>query len=211
MTIRNLSFLYRFWHEVFGFERWHHGFWLPNDELNIENLKQAQKRYEQYFIDHIPNETKNILDVGCGTGIFTKKLLEHGYQAEGLSPDLNQKKIFEAKLNVPFHYTTFEEFSAVNQYDCLIMSEAAQYINLEKLFTNVIKVLKPQRYWLLSDPFILKNATGMFAKRGHDYEAFLQKIAKHKLHILTNQDMTNDISKTLAINKDNMDKLWKIV
>ena len=58
----------RFYRDVLGLERLHYGMWLPDDPLTMEALQAAQKRYEDFLIENVPEGVERILDVGCGTG-----------------------------------------------------------------------------------------------------------------------------------------------
>lgn len=199
----------RFYNEVLGLERLHYGIWLQDDELSIEKLKKAQERYENYLIENIPDGVKSILDVGCGTGILTKKLIDLGYNVEGLSPDINQKRIFTENINAAFHHLAFEDFSETDRYDCLIMSESAQYINIEKIFENSKRALKKSGYLMICDYFVLKNASGELSKSGHDYEVFMNYIKNSDFTIVLENDITESITKTLDIGMDFVERIFK--
>ncbi len=192
----------RFYNEVLGLERLHYGIWLSDDELSVEKLKEAQERYENYLKDNIPDGVKSILDVGCGTGILTKKLISLGYQVEGLSPDINQKRIFTEKINATFHHLAFEDFSIADKYDCLIMSESAQYIKLKKIVENSKRSLKKNGYLMICDYFVLKNASGELSKSGHEYEVFMNYIKSNDLTVVSENDITESVTKTLDLGKD---------
>jgi SAM-dependent methyltransferase len=199
----------RFYHEVLGLERLHYGIWLPEDELSFEKLKEAQERYEYYLIDNIPDGVKSILDVGCGTGILTKNLINLGYNVEGLSPDINQKAVFTKNINAVFHNLTFEEFSRTEQYDCLIMSESAQYIRIEKIFENAKRALKKGGYLMILDYFVLKNASGDLSKSGHDYDIFMNYIKNSDFMVISKRDITESVTKTLDTGKMFVERVFK--
>lgn len=196
----------RFYHEVLGLERLHYGLWLPEDELSYENLKQAQKRYETYLIRHIPAGVRRILDVGCGTGILAARLMDLDYQVEGLSPDVNQKHNFTRTVNAPFHQIRFEDFSAPDAYDCIIMSESAQYIAPEKIFENAGKALKNNGFLMICDYFVLGNARGALSRSGHVYPAFKRLIPGHGFRIVHEDDITDQVTKTLDMGKAVVEK-----
>jgi len=197
----------RFYHEVLGLDYLHYGIWDMDDELTIDNLKKAQQKYEDYIIENIPQDTKKILDVGCGTSALAERLLEMGKEAEGLSPDINQKKIFTEKLDAPFHHCRFEKFSASHTYDCLIMSESSQYISIKTLFENVRQSLAPYGHLLVFDYFLKNNATGIFSKSGHNLEAFLKAAQDNNFKIIKQNDFTEQASRTLDLAKSFLDKI----
>jgi SAM-dependent methyltransferase len=67
-------------------EHLHYGYWSGDLEVNIANLKEAQDRYSEVLLSHIPDGTGSILDVGCGTGVLSRRLLDEGYRVESVSP-----------------------------------------------------------------------------------------------------------------------------
>jgi len=192
----------RIYNEVLGLDRLHYGMWQENDDLTYENLKQAQIRYEDFLVENIPDGVKTILDVGCGTGILTKKLLELGYKAEGMSPDINQKKVFEENVDARFHHAKFGQFEPPYSFDCLIMSESAQYIKMDRLFNTAKKSLNKNGYLLICDYFVLKNSDDTLHKSGHKYDIFKEKIKNYAFKILKEEDITDSVTKTLDIADD---------
>lgn len=199
----------RFYHEVGGLDSLHYGIWLPDDELSIEKLKQAQERYDHYLIDKIPDGVKSILEVGCGTGVLIKKLIGLGYNVEGLSPDINQKKIITETINATFHHLAFEDFSKTDQYDCIIMSESAQYISIDKILENSKQALKKDGYLMICDYFVLKNSSRKLSKSGHAYEDFMNQIKNSDFTVITENDLTESITKTLDFGKETVKRIFK--
>jgi SAM-dependent methyltransferase len=185
--------------------------WLKDDEPSLENLKRAQIRYEDYLIENIPKNVETILDVGCGTGILTKRLLELGYKAEGLSPDINQKKVFTENIDAPFHHMAFQELDVENKYDCLIMSESAQYITMNELFMNSQKALKNNGYLMICDYFVNDNPSGKMGKSGHKYSDFKERIDNNQFELIIENDITDSAIKTLDLAKFTVNKVFKAV
>lgn len=199
----------RIYNEVFGLERLHYGIWLSEDELTIKNLKEAQIRYEDYLVNSIPDGVEAILDIGCGTGVLTEKLLQSGFKVEGLSPDINQKKLFEQNLDAPFHHMGFEDFEKEDHFDCLIMSESCQYINIDKVFENSKRALKKDGYLMVCDYFVFNHASGVLKKSGHNLEEFLSKAKENNYRIVAEKDITDDVTKTLDLGKMLLDRALK--
>jgi len=195
----------RFYHEVLGLERLHYGLWA-DQELTLANLKCAQQDFENNIINSIPDGVSKVLDVGCGTGIMVENLIKKDYKAEGLSPDINQKKVFEqnlgTNLQTRFHHSGFENFEATELFDCILMSESSQYIKLKQLFKVAKKSLNPKGYVIVCDYFLRNNASGPMAKSGHSYDAFLQQAKADGFTLLKQENITQATAKTLDLAKN---------
>lgn len=197
----------RFYNEVLGLDHLHYGIWNPDDELSLNSLKKAQQRYEDVVVATIPNEAKKILDVGCGTGELSKRLVAEGYDIEGLSPDINQKDLYPVKTGGrPFNYCRFEEYTAQQKFDCIIMSESGQYIPLHQLFANAAKTLKKGGHLISIDYFVLNHATGTMAKSGHNLELFYKEAEINGFTIIKDEDITDSVLKTLELAKQITDR-----
>lgn len=196
----------RIYNEVLGLDRLHYGMWLDDDELTYDNLKKAQIRYEDFLIESIPAGVKTVLDVGCGTGVLTQKLLDAGYDVEGLSPDINQKKVFTENVKAKFHHTTFGRFEPEHPYDCLIMSESAQYIIMDRLFETAKRSLKKGGFLMICDYFTIDQMSKFYKRSGHDLQIFKEKIKQSNFKIVSEENITSKVTKTLDIAKDFADR-----
>lgn len=192
----------RFYNQVLGLERLHYGLWQPEDELTFDNLKAAQQRYEDLLTGSIPAGTKTVLDVGCGTGVMSAKLKSLDYEVEGLTPDIHQKKLIEKKVDIPLHFCRFEDFKPAKTFDCIIMSESAQYIPLPKLFNVAKQTLSPNGYLMVCDYFVLNHARGIMAKSGHNYDAFLSAAMANNFNVIQSQDISRQTAITLDMADD---------
>ena len=99
---------------------------------------------------------KNVLDLGCGYGWHCKFAAEQG-AVQILGLDTSQKMIAEAKKRNPansIQYRTcgIEDYEyPESTWDCVISNLALHYIeNLETVFQNVYKTLKPQGTFLFN-------------------------------------------------------------
>lgn len=189
----------RFYNEVLGLERLHYGLWQPDDALTFDNLKAAQQRYEDLLTQNIPKGTKTVLDVGCGTGVMAAKLHALGYEVEGLTPDVHQKKIIEKQAALPLNYCRFEHFIPTKTYDCIIMSESAQYIPLDRLFSVARQAISKNGHLMVCDYFVLNHARGIMAKSGHNYDAFLSTAKAANFELIQSRDITDQTIKTLEM------------
>ncbi len=192
----------RFYNEVLGLPHLHYGMWQANDELTLANLKIAQKRYEDLLAENIPKDVKLTLEAGCGTGAMWERMLDMGLEAEALSPDVNQMEMLTKKFKAPFHFHRFEDFTPTKYYDMVLMSESCQYIPLDQLFSNVIRSLRPQGYWMVCDYFVRDNASGVMSKSGHNYNEFMRRAKANGFRLLKEQDITVETTRTLDFSKD---------
>ena len=117
----------------------------------------------------------------------------------GLSPDETQKNNFTENLDAPFYHCRFEDFEPRETFDCLIMSESAQYIPYAQLFTTAKKSLSPGGRLMICDYFILDNASGIMANSGHNLTKFRTESAKEGFELLEEHDLTERVAKTLDL------------
>lgn len=192
----------RFYIEVLGLERLHYGLWEPDDELTFSNLEAAQQRYEDLLTQNIPKGTKTVLDVGCGTGVMAARLQALGYEVEGLTPDVHQKNLIEKKMALPLNFCRFEHFTPTKTYDCIVMSESAQYIPLKVLFLVAGQAISPKGHLMVCDYFVLNHASGIMAKSGHNYDTFLSTAEAANFELIQSRDITDQTAKTLEMGDD---------
>jgi SAM-dependent methyltransferase len=117
------------------------------------DLLYKDKAYEQDvdFLDQIFSvfgKPESILEVGCGTGNYTRFLQVRGYDVEGL--DLSEKMINAArkKCNCTFHVGDLRSFSLSRRFDaCIAMFAVMGYIvknsEIVTALSNVKAHLKP--------------------------------------------------------------------
>ncbi len=189
----------RFYNEVLGLDHLHYGIWEADEELTIANLREAQLRYENFLISKLPATAKKILDVGCGTSAMTQRMLSMNLEVHGLSPDKTQKENFTQNLNAPFHHCLFEDFNSEERFDCMVMSESAQYIPLVQLFETVRKHLNPKGQLMICDYFVLDHSTGVLAKSGHNLNKFKEESEKQGFKLIDERDITEETAKTLDL------------
>lgn len=187
----------RFYNEVLGLDHLHYGIWEGNEELTIANLKEAQLRYENFLISKLPSTAKKVLDVGCGTSAMTQRMLSMGLEVHSLSPDKTQKENFTQNLNVPFYHCLFEDFDSDERFDCMVMSESAQYIPFVQLFEKVRKHLNPGGHLMICDYFVLDHSEGVLAKSGHNLNQFKAESEQQRFKLIDERDITEETAKTL--------------
>ena len=178
----------------------HYGYFnnidIEPESISIKDLENAQMKYIDIIIEQILNKDKSILDVGCGMGGLSKRLLKNNLEVEALTPDTNQKNYIESKYpNLILHHMKFEDFKNDKKFGTIINSESLQYINLNTAFESVSQLLIENGQWIITDYF-RKNENGI-NKSGHLHEDFLNKIQKYNWKIIHEQDITLNALPTL--------------
>ena len=188
----------------------HYGFWDNPDILNftsmtLQDIKDAQNRYIEHLASFIPNDVRNILDVGCGIGGNAEFLLNNGYEIEALSPDDFQKDIIIKKFQdrVPFHHSKFEKFHPKKEFDLILESESACYIKIDEGFAKARLALKDNGYLLASDYFVhfRDNSKSPHLKSSHDLNKYLESAKNHGFDLIEEYNQTNNTMPTLDYGK----------
>lgn len=119
----------------------------------------------------------SILDVGCGSGIYAKKLCESGYSVEGV--DTNEEMIAIAKeyckgLDVKFTQCPFEEYKSPRLFDVSLGSFLLGYFeDLTVLFSKMKELLKPDGRIIVSGVHPIRTGTKNKANDGYFVNNYL--------------------------------------
>ena len=181
----------------------HYGLWEEDLEVKLQNLPEAQRRYSEFLIGHIPQDVKSILDVGCGAGGLAAELLKRGYHVEGVSPSplLSETAQTQAGEDFLIHPGRFEDvqFSLDQQYDMLMFSESFQYITLNMVLDKAQSLIRPGGYILICD-FFKTNAPGKSViGGGHRLDDFVQVLNDSGLKLLAEHDITRQTAPNLDL------------
>jgi len=190
-------------HFFLGTRDLHYGLWQDDLEVCIQNLPEAQKRYSDFLLSHIPEGVNRVLDVGCGAGGVATELLARGYQVEGVSPSplLSEAAQQQAGDEFKIHQGRFEDvsFSAGEKFDLVMFSESFQYITLARVLEDAQQRLNPGGYILICD-FFKTNATGRpVIGGGHPIDKFMMALEKSGLEVLEDKDITHETAPNLDI------------
>ena len=116
------------------------------------------KRRVRMLTHHVRLGT-NVLELGCGTGYFTKELAQTGanVSAIDISPDL----LDEARRNCPAPNVTFEIQNACAlsysdaSFDSVVGSSVLHHLEIDEALQQIYRVLKPGGFIHFTEPNML--------------------------------------------------------
>lgn len=142
----------------------HYGlFESPDEPIGV-----AQERSTEMLLARLPPAPASILEAGIGVGTTLARLTALGYEATGITPDLQQVAMVRAKYgdHLEVYGSAFETFDAGRTFDCVIFQESAQYIDAAALFARARELT---RHVIVLDEFAIAptDAPGALHSREH--------------------------------------------
>lgn len=111
------------------------------------------------FTDFLGNGCHRVLEIGCGTGLFTQELAQTGHTIVAI--DISEALIRKAKervtaVNVSFvpvnaYDTTFPSSS----FDFIVGSSSLHHLEVDKALNEFFRILKPGGRILFTEPNML--------------------------------------------------------
>ncbi len=186
---------------MFKLDHLHYGLWKKGLEPQILNLHIAQEEYCKFIIAHIPAEVESILDVGCGAGAFSKKLVDLGYKVDCVCPTEYQNKIVEELLgdSSEVFKCKFENIQTDKKYDMVMFCESFQYVRLEYVIDMAASLVKQGGYMLICDFFKKYSPDLCSVKGGHKLDKFEMIFEKSPFEIIEDIDITEQTAPNIDI------------
>ena len=138
---------------------------------------------------------KNILDIGCGTGLITLMLAQRNAKSNVIGLEIDKIASQEAQLNITnsdwkerikIQNTSLQKFNTKTQFDLIVSNPPFYAKNISQKRRDIAR-----RSNKLSFEELIKNTTGLLAEKGtfsviipKDSEGYFCKIAaSNKLYI----------------------------
>jgi 2-polyprenyl-3-methyl-5-hydroxy-6-metoxy-1,4-benzoquinol methylase len=186
----------------------HYGYWTDDLKVDITNVHAAQEKYADFLISHIPKGTKNILDVGCGSGHIAKKLTDMGYKVDCVSPSHflaeQTRQLLGNACHV--HECFYEQLQTQNRYDVILFSESFQYIDMAEAFRKTQEFLNPGGFMLICDYFKKDTPEKSYISGGHPLQSFYNTVAQHPFTLIEDLDITPQTAPNLDVLNDTFTK-----
>lgn len=189
-------------------EHLHYGYWTEDLKVEIGNVHIAQENYANFLISHIPQGTKRILDVGCGSGQMAKKLTDLGYKVDCVSPShflAGQARQLLGDASCVFE-CFYEQLQTENRYDLILFSESFQYIDMEKNFSKTLDLLNPRGHMLICDYFRKETSEKSNISGGHSLKTFYDTVLQYPFERVKDIDITPQTAPNMDVLNDTFKK-----
>ena len=179
----------------------HYGYWPDDLEVDITNLYIAQDRYIEFLLSHIPQNVKNVLDVGCGSGQNAKRLIDAGFNVDCVSPSpvLAQytRDLIGSRHQVYESY--YEKLATDKRYDMIMFSESFQYMDIEDAIKKTQHLLNKDGFLLICDIFKNDVEGKCTLSGGHRFTDFNQILSRHPFELIKEIDITDKTAPTIDL------------
>ena len=179
----------------------HYGYWSKGKTASIQNFAEAQEAHSKLIMEHIPDGTQRILDVGSGSGNLALKLINKGFQVDCVIPSVFLAEQVQIKLGdrSTIHICGFEAVPDLEQYDLILFSESFQYVKLGKSLEKITTMLNIGEQLLICDFFKRDGVGKSPIGGGHNWQGFQDAIAKLPLNLVTDLDITEETAPTIDL------------
>ncbi|MDQ2976728.1 MAG: class I SAM-dependent methyltransferase [Acidobacteriota bacterium] len=114
--------------------------------------------YHNFLLRHLPSPCQNVLEIGCGTGVFARRLAERSEHV--LALDLSPEMIRIAReRSVQFPNIEFEVGDVCNRpltdqsFDCMVTIATLHHLPFAEILLKMKTALKPGGVLLVLDLF----------------------------------------------------------
>ena len=184
-----------------GSEDLHYGYWPNGKDASVQNFAHAQDSHSKLILDHIPEKTNYILDVGGGSGNLALKLLNKGYSVDCVIPSEFLAEQAKAKLGNEsvIHICGFEQMPTTKTYDLIIFSESFQYVKMDASIHKVENMISPIGHLLICD-FFRRDIPGKSPMGGgHSWQDFKNIISTLPFQQVTDLDISEETAPTIDL------------
>ncbi len=170
-----------------------------SERLGFHDIQHAQLRYAQELVKLIDRPGEPVLDVGSGMGGLLGPLRDAGFAVTGLTPDARQAEhIRRVHQGVPVLHCRFEDMPLngyTGVFGAVIHAESIQYMDPDRVFPVVERVLAPDGIWIVADYFRVRTEG---ERSGWPWEDFLERVDANGFHIVHRRDITAHVLPTLG-------------
>jgi len=208
-------------HELLDLDDLHFGFWGGGLDVSLASFPAAQRRFSDYLLDRMPPPGEGrVLDVGCGTGALTARLVSNGYAVDALSPSSRLNVLARERLGaLPEHdarvfdarLEDLELEGLAGSYATVLFSESFQFVKMDIALERVARLLRPGGRLVICDMFKSGRqgdggpGDGVI-RGGQSLSKFKALIADSRFTSVDEDDITTDVSPTIDLVADLLER-----
>jgi 2-polyprenyl-3-methyl-5-hydroxy-6-metoxy-1,4-benzoquinol methylase len=122
-------------------------------EFVYHSVRQIALKQKLKLINSFDSESKNLLDIGCGTGDFLEKALKDNWTIIGIEPDEQARKIANSKTNNSVYEIAQLNKLQANSFDVITLWHVLEHLPNLEMHTAVFKsLLKPNGTLVIAVP-----------------------------------------------------------
>lgn len=167
--------------------------------LNSDRFVPKKESKDTFYFEHLQRydfsarfiKDKTVLDLGCGSGYGSRRLLDHKSKSV-VAVDIDPKIINFAKKNYPHKKLSFKVANATklpfndNKFDVVVSFEVIEHLkDYNTYIKEILRVLKPKGQFIFSTPNKLKHRANTSAYHFKEFTPLeLNKLfSKYKCHL----------------------------
>ena len=122
-------------------------------EFAYHSVRKIALKRKLKLINSFNSESKNLLDIGCGTGDFLETALKSNWNITGIEPDAQARQIANSKTNDSVFEIEHLEHLKPNSFDVITLWHVLEHLPNLELHTGVFKsLLKPNGTLVIAVP-----------------------------------------------------------
>jgi SAM-dependent methyltransferase len=177
----------------------HWGLWAPGEDLTLVGLRRAQQRFTERVLAHVPENARQVLDVGCGQGDASELLAKRGHCVTAISPVSNYVERFAqlSERGVHFELAKFEEYQSSRSFDLILMNESCGHFAPRVTFDRSASLLKRHGSLVIANMFRRDPVNQPLGK--HLLSEFLIEARRFGFRVVEEEDITDEVVPTLEL------------
>lgn len=125
------------------------------------------EHYHRYLMERVPEQCRHVLEIGCGTGKFSRLLAERAERvlAIDLSPQMIRFAKERSKLYPNIDFVTADAMTyhlPDNHFDCIASLTTIHHLPIESILRKIRKALKPGGVFVCLDLYQRSNLNDLF-------------------------------------------------